>query len=193
MLKRHSRDLASSALDLKTKTAGVFQLVAKHYINPQTFWEDYHYFFSSIKPPDYTPILDLNRRDLLEGKTPLINQELSSIPSANWTSPILKQKISSLIEKITKAKYGLQDAVTDDGSASKEKDASAAAAATTDDDNDVMSRSKTANKAVQHYLRWALTGGRSGPPIHDSMPLIGRDVCLQRLAKARDRIENDRL
>lgn len=32
-----------------------------------------------------------------------------------------------------------------------------------------------------YYLRWALTGGHSGPLIDLTMQLLGRDVVLQRL------------
>ncbi len=36
-------------------------------------------------------------------------------------------------------------------------------------------------KATQLYLRWAITRGGSGPSMHITMRLLGRDKCLQRL------------
>lgn len=36
-------------------------------------------------------------------------------------------------------------------------------------------------KTVQLYLRWAIARGGSGPPMHTTMAILGREVCLQRL------------
>ncbi|KAL8944736.1 MAG: hypothetical protein Q9216_000305 [Gyalolechia sp. 2 TL-2023] len=36
-------------------------------------------------------------------------------------------------------------------------------------------------KIIQFYLRWAIARGGSGPPMHTTMALLGRDTCLQRL------------
>lgn len=49
---------------------------------------------------------------------------------------------------------------------------------------------KKVGKAVNLYLRWALTGGRSGPGTPVTMELLGRDVTLQRLEEAKFELNN---
>lgn len=43
---------------------------------------------------------------------------------------------------------------------------------------------KTRMTIVQHFLRWALFGGRPGPMLMATMDLLGRDVSLQRIEDA---------
>lgn len=43
---------------------------------------------------------------------------------------------------------------------------------------------KTRMTMVQHFLRWALFGGRPGPALMATMDLLGRDVSLQRIEDA---------
>lgn len=40
---------------------------------------------------------------------------------------------------------------------------------------------KETYRIVQFYLRWAIARGGSGPAMHMTMALLGRDTCLQRL------------
>ncbi|KAL9599736.1 MAG: hypothetical protein Q9219_003619 [cf. Caloplaca sp. 3 TL-2023] len=44
--------------------------------------------------------------------------------------------------------------------------------------------SKEVYTIVQFYLRWAIARGGSGPPMHTTMALLGREICLHRLEEA---------
>lgn len=43
---------------------------------------------------------------------------------------------------------------------------------------------KASRASVQHFLRWALTGGRPGPSLMLTMSILGRDVSLKRIEDA---------
>ena len=43
---------------------------------------------------------------------------------------------------------------------------------------------KASRASVQHYLRWALTGGRPGPTLMATMSILGRDVSLKKIEDA---------
>lgn len=43
---------------------------------------------------------------------------------------------------------------------------------------------KASRASVQHFLRWALTGGRPGPTLILTMSILGRDVSLKRIEDA---------
>lgn len=40
------------------------------------------------------------------------------------------------------------------------------------------------NRAIHHYLRWALAEGKEGLSIADTMEILGREECLARLTRA---------
>ena len=48
---------------------------------------------------------------------------------------------------------------------------------------------KASKVSVQHYLRWALTGGRPGPTLMATMSILGRDVSLKRIEDAAAALE----
>lgn len=52
------------------------------------------------------------------------------------------------------------------------------------DSNQVIDLAKASRASVQHFLRWALTGGRPGPNLTLTMSILGRDVSLRRIEDA---------
>ena len=48
----------------------------------------------------------------------------------------------------------------------------------------VIDLAKASRASVQHFLRWALTGGRPGPTLIVTMSILGRDVSLRRIEDA---------
>ena len=48
----------------------------------------------------------------------------------------------------------------------------------------ILDLAKASRASVQHYLRWALTGGRPGPTLMATMSILGRDVSLKRIEDA---------
>ena len=81
-----------------------------------------------------------------------------NVPPHNWGEPGLKQAFDQLIIKLT-------DQWIRSGSPN-------------------TNSTKDCRNAVQHFLRWALTGGRPGPVLMVTMSLLGRDVSLMRIEDA---------
>lgn len=50
--------------------------------------------------------------------------------------------------------------------------------------NQGVDLAKASRASVQHFLRWALTGGRPGPTLVLTMSILGRDVSLKRIEDA---------
>lgn len=173
----YSRDLGS-AFDLKNRVIKLFQLVGPRYVNPQALFNDYEYFFRSLDLLEYNPVLDPDGHDQLEGCLPLIHQEISGIPSDDWDSAVLKTTIQQVIDTITEQRNYIPDEPGNNSSAPGE-------VAT----QEKTLRSKAVYRAIHYYLRWAVAFGRPGPAMHDTMAVIGRKECFQRLANARKLID----
>ena len=56
--------------------------------------------------------------------------------------------------------------------------------------NEEVDLAKTSRASAQHFLRWALTGGRPGPSLMLTMSILGRDVSLRRIEDAATVLEN---
>ena len=50
--------------------------------------------------------------------------------------------------------------------------------------NDQQLLSKGWRGEIYHYLRWALLGGAAGPGIPETMEILGRDICVQRISRS---------
>ncbi|KAL9612519.1 MAG: hypothetical protein Q9167_002904 [Letrouitia subvulpina] len=167
-----------SASNLKNRVINLFQLVGPRYVNPLTLFNDYEYFFRPLDHLEYKSVSNPVVRNLLEGILPLVRQEISVISSEDWDSAVLKTTIQHVVDTITQQRSHVLDETGNDSSTPgkiviQEK----------------ILRSKSVYKAVHHYLRWAIAFGRSGPPMHDTMAVIGRKECIQRLANAEKLID----
>ena len=56
--------------------------------------------------------------------------------------------------------------------------------------NQNVDLAKTSRASVQHFLRWALTGGRPGPTLMLTMSILGRDISLRRIEDAATVLED---
>ena len=56
--------------------------------------------------------------------------------------------------------------------------------------NEEVDLGKTSRASAQHFLRWALTGGRPGPSIMLTMSILGRDESLRRIEDAATVLES---
>ena len=94
-----------------------------------------------------------------------VHHHFDQIPLTKWTQSELRDESSNIIVDLTKLKYpGL-------------------------DLNQDPTRMKKLSGAVNHYIRWALTGGLPGPAIPFTMDLLGREVTMQRLEEAKVRFK----
>ncbi|KAL1994830.1 hypothetical protein VTN49DRAFT_1017 [Thermomyces lanuginosus] len=53
-------------------------------------------------------------------------------------------------------------------------------------ENKSKEEKKALTKEIYHYLRWALSGGASGPGIPETMAILGREETIRRLTEARE-------
>lgn len=90
-----------------------------------------------------------------------IHHHFDQVPLAKWTQAELRDESTNIIVYLTKMKYpGL-------------------------DLNQDPTAMKKISGAVNHYLRWAVTGGLPGLGIALTMELLGREVTMQRLEEAK--------
>ena len=50
-------------------------------------------------------------------------------------------------------------------------------------------RGNSTLSSLQHFLRWALSGGRPGPRLISTMAILGREVSLRRIEDAATSLE----
>ena len=79
---------------------------------------------------------------------------LCLVPEESWNRDVHRANLSSL-----------NNSTAVDGSLAKEDD-------------------KRLKKELYHYLRWALLGGTAGPSIPETMEILGREACVQRIKRA---------
>lgn len=58
------------------------------------------------------------------------------------------------------------------------------------DSGQSVNLAKASRASVQHFLRWALTGGRPGPTLMFTMSILGRNVSLRRIEDAAAVLDN---
>lgn len=147
--------------NLKNRIAEVLRHTAKNYTTPKDFFHNYGYFFYD------EPLRNLDAEDFLKG-IPAGFANLSSLLHPCNPSPM--RSLNRIFRSIPAERWtdeeelkGRINYVVDGTSWQYE------------------TPTKETYKATQLYLRWAITRGGSGPSLHITMRLLGRDKCLQRL------------
>ena len=85
-------------------------------------------------------------------------------PVEQWTTRTHRANLESLELGIEPSKSPTLESETDPTTASK--------------------ANKKAKSALYHWLRWALLNGAAGPGIPETMEILGRDICVQRIQAA---------
>ncbi|KAL8952816.1 MAG: hypothetical protein Q9222_001288 [Ikaeria aurantiellina] len=146
--------------DLRTRIAGVLRQTAKNYTNPKAFFDDYKYFFCEEPLPDPNSnrvAADvLMTRISLEPYAKTIYNAFQKVMLEDWTDLVIKETLTNVID-ILASGSDISDELSND------------------------THSRMTYRSVQLYLRWAIARGGSGPPMHATMVLLGREVCLRRL------------
>lgn len=149
--------------DLRTRLTEVLRGTAKNYTNPKDFFTNYKYFFYD-QPPQ-----ELHSGDVPEGtRTTLMGlwPQLRTV-NATFRDVHLEAWTDDSLKEKASTLVGLIS--------SKLKETS----------------SKEIYKIIQMYLRCAVARGSSGPPMHTTMAILGRDTCLRRLDELADLLDND--
>lgn len=158
--------------NLRNRIAEVLRHTAKNYTTPKDFFNDYGYFFYD------EPLRNLDAEDFLNGMPAGFAILSYRLHPGN---PSLMLSIDSVFRSIPAEHWTNEEElqgwikyIVDGGSFKYE------------------TSTKETYKAVQLYLRWAITRGGSGPPMHTTMRLLGRDKCLQRLEELQDVLSDRR-
>ena len=140
--------------NLSQKAATLLHADAGNYTTPREFFERNRHFFCIEPRKQYKQRPDDYK---LKDSMHLIGNQFKEIPLEKWDEQHLQQAFRSMIEQMLGVWY-------------VEHPASEA--------------SREIRNAAQHFLRWALTGGRPGPTVIACMGLLGRDVSLSRIEDA---------
>ena len=140
--------------ELRQKAATLLRVDAGNYITPREFFERNRQFFC-IEPREQYK----HRPNDLKLWNSLHHVEIQfkEIPAEKWDAQHLQLAFNSTVEHISGEWFSLRPEIE---------------------------ATKEVKNAVQHFLRWALTGGRPGPTITASMSVLGRDLSLSRIEDA---------
>lgn len=162
--KSNFHDLDSILHDrsLSTYVAAILRADAKNYTTASEFVSNNSNFFTS-----FAFTRDAVRQFVLEsprGSVDVLKQlqyNLEESSTSDWTREHLKENLEVAVEGLAK---------------SIEADSH-------DDTVDLKAARRSASATVYKAMRSALTDGQHGPPIPDTIELLGRDVVLERLAE----------
>ncbi|KAL8768936.1 MAG: hypothetical protein Q9209_004991 [Squamulea sp. 1 TL-2023] len=153
--------------ELRNRIANVLKHTAKNYTTPKTFFDNYKYFFYDPPLPDFSvefseqyPVVRDLGDSLALVKVPLIRMHMK-----DWTESNIKTAISMAGD--------IEICVNMDVIAPSD-----------------WRDTRQVYQALQLYLRWGIARGGSGPPMHITMAILGKDVCLQRLDELSDHLRD---
>ena len=133
---------------------------AKNYTTPSEFVErNYHFFF--VEPREKYKCGPSD--GILTDNIDMIIDQFQKVLPEEWDEQNLKEAFENMVVTLS-TKLG-------------------------QDFNEIIDPAKTSRDSVQHFLRWALTGGRSGPTLMLTMSILGRDVSLKRIEDAASVLE----
>ena len=146
--------------ELKARVAAVLGVDAVNYTTPRKFVERNSYFFCN-EPRDKwsTGSNDQQLKDAIR----LLSSNFKAVTPEQWDEESLKHVFDRIADETLVRGSPEEDLKTDRG-------------------NPGLS-------SVQHFLRWALCGGRPGPRLISTMAILGREVSLQRIEDAASSLE----
>lgn len=148
-----SRNLLCLERELRSRVATILHLDARNYTSPAEFLErNSYFFFDEEKPSSEHDIVD----STLIKDLPRIIDHLKAIPPESWTGSFLHHEIAKLHQMLC--------CIFEYESADHFKN-----------------RLKTFRGRLQTLLRSAVSFGRPGPGIGQTMAILGKDVTLRRL------------
>ncbi|MCJ1465765.1 Glutamate--tRNA ligase mitochondrial [Pseudocyphellaria aurata] len=129
---------------------------ATSYTTPQMFFDNHIYLFRPVSRRPLDSKTDHWVLGLLYDRLDAINLQISRVSTEKWTESGIGDVIRKLSNDISTTKPPGTD----------------------------LAGSKEVQKAINKYLRWAITGGRSGPGNLLIMELLGRGVAMKLLGEA---------
>ena len=146
--------------ELKARVAAVLRVDAVNYTTPEKFLERNSYFFCNEPRNKWsTGSNDHQLKDAIG----LLSSNFKAVTPEQWDEESLKHVFDRIADEILVRGSPEEGSQTDRG-------------------NPGLS-------SVQHFLRWALCGGRPGPRLISTMAILGREVSLQRIEDAASSLE----
>lgn len=134
---------------------------AARFTTPGEFFKQHLYFFHPVVRDSYDFETDPSALSVISDQFDAINDRISQVSVNFWTESRLRAEVNEIISDIAAHKIGHPDQKAD------------------------QSHLKRVGKGINKYLRWAVTGGLSGPGMPITMELLGRDITLERLEEAK--------
>lgn len=146
--------------ELKARVAAVLRVDAVNYTTPKKFFERNSYFFCD-EPRNEWSIRSNDHQ--LKDAIGLLSSNFKAVTAEQWDEKYLKHVFDRMADEIF-VRWNQEEGSQSD-------------------------RGKSALGSVQHFLRWALSGGRPGPRLISTMAILGREVSLQRIEDAASSLE----
>ena len=155
-----ARTLIYPNIELEARVAAVLRVDAVNYTTPKQFLERNSYFFCDEPRKDWIPSPNDHQ---LKDAIGLLNSTFRAVNPEQWDEKHLKHVF---------------DRVANDMSVQQDQAESPRSG-----------KEKLILSSVQHFLRWALSGGRPGPRLISTMAILGREVSLRRIEDAASSLE----
>lgn len=134
---------------------------AARYTTPGEFFNQHIYFFRPVVRTSYDLETNPSGLSVISDQFDTVNDRISQVSAESWTESHLRTEINKIIWDIEAHKIDHHDQEADNLDL------------------------KRVGKGINIYLRWAITGGLSGPGMPITMELLGRDIVLERLEEAK--------
>ncbi|CAD6589288.1 MAG: Glutamate--tRNA ligase mitochondrial [Alectoria sarmentosa] len=156
-----SRSRICPASEVKDRIAALLNADAKKYTTPSEFVErNSQFFFFEPREKYHRGASD----SILTENIGTIIDHFREILPEQWDEPSLREAFENMADNLS-TKWG-------------------------QDSNQSVNLAKASRASVQHFLRWALTGGRPGPTLMFTMSILGRNVSLRRIEDAAAVLDN---
>lgn len=139
----------------------MLQHSAARYTTPGEFFNQHIYFFHHVVRASYDLETDPSGLSVISDQVDAVNNQIRQVSVDNWTESHLRTEINNII-------LGIAARGTDHPDQEAER-----------------IHLKRVGKSVNNYLRWAITGGLSGPGMPITMELLGQDITMERLEEAK--------
>jgi glutamyl-tRNA synthetase len=169
--------LEEKDIEFRNRIAAFMRLVPEAYTTPKNFYERHIALFELVERPKYIPTKDNNGQELVWNVDSLssINDVFTKPPSRDstpWTASETKELVNRAISSLSI--LSALHTTTDKAGTFEKTEALKAGS----------EEEYLYNAAVNHYLRWAIMGGKPGPAVADSMVLLGREETMKRMQDA---------
>ena len=146
--------------ELKARVGAVLRVDAVNYTTPKQFFERNSYFFCDEPRNEWTTRSNDHQ---LKDAIGFLRSNFKAVTPEQWDEKYLKHVFDRIADEIS-VRWNQEEGSQSD-------------------------RGKSALSSMQHFLRWALSGGRPGPRLISTMEILGREVSLQRIEDAASSLE----